>query len=172
MTTGRLKSHYSLVIIGAGPAGLSAAVVAAEQGINTALLDEQSAPGGQIYRAMESIPAERARLLGTEYQRGNKLVAEFRNSCVDYFPDTQVWSLDRKGDIGLLHKKTAAMISADRVLLAGGAMERALPYPGWTLPGVMNAGAGQILFKAHGIVPDNSVVLAGSGPLLLLLAWQ
>ena len=64
------------------------------------------------------------------------------------------------------------MITADQILLASGAMERPLPFPGWTLPGVMNAGAGQILFKAHGIVPADGVVLAGSGPLLLLLAWQ
>ena len=63
------------------------------------------------------------------------------------------------------------MLTADQVLIAGGAMERPVPFPGWTLPGVMNAGAGQILFKAHGIVPADGVVLAGSGPLLLLLAW-
>ena len=167
-----MKNHYSLVIIGAGPAGLAAAVVAAEHGLDVALLDEQAAPGGQIYRAMESIPAERAELLGAEYQRGRELVSAFRASTVDYFPNTQVWSLNHKREIGLLRDNTPAMISAGQVLLASGAMERPLPFPGWTLPGVMNAGAGQILFKAHGIVPADGVVLAGSGPLLLLLAWQ
>lgn len=174
MSATKLKHHYSLVIIGAGPAGLSAAVVAAEQGLDVALLDEQKTPGGQIYRAMETIPPERAKLLGSEYQRGTKLVSALRDSEVDYFPDTQVWFLNHKREIGLLRDKSAVLISADQVLLASGAMERPLPFPGWTLPGVMNAGAGQILFKAHGIVPDDGdgVVLAGSGPLLLLLAWQ
>jgi NADPH-dependent 2,4-dienoyl-CoA reductase/sulfur reductase-like enzyme len=167
-----VKDHYSLVIIGAGPAGLAAAVVAAEHGLDVALLDEQDAPGGQIYRAMESIPAERAALLGAEYQRGRDLVATFRSSTVDYFPNTQVWSLNPMREIGLLHDNAPAMISADQILLASGAMERPVPFPGWTLPGVMNAGAGQILMKAHGIVPAEGVVLAGSGPLLLLLAWQ
>lgn len=167
-----MKDHYPLVIIGAGPAGLAAAVVAAEHGLDVALLDEQPGPGGQIYRAMESIPAERAELLGTEYQRGRKLVSAFRGCGVDYFPDTQVWSLNRKREIGLLRGNTPTMITADQVLLAGGAMERPVPFPGWTLPGIMNAGAGQILFKSHGIVPADGVVLAGSGPLLLLLAWQ
>jgi len=167
-----MKSHYSLVIIGAGPAGLSAAVLAAEHGIDVALLDENIAPGGQIYRAMESIPDKRAELLGSEYQHGKQLVSAFRDSTVDYFPDTQVWSLNHKREIGLLHNGLAALITADQVLLANGAMERALPFPGWTLPGVMNAGAGQILFKEHGIVPNDGLVLAGSGPLLLLLAWQ
>ncbi|MEA1889477.1 MAG: NAD(P)/FAD-dependent oxidoreductase [Pseudomonadota bacterium] len=167
-----MKDHYSLLVIGAGPAGLAAAVVAAEQGLDVALLDEQAAPGGQIYRAMESIPAERAELLGAEYQRGRELVSSFRDSGVDYFPNTQVWSLNHKLETGLLHDKKPAMITADKVLLASGAMERPVPFPGWTLPGVMNAGAGQILMKAHGIVPADGVVLAGSGPLLLLLAWQ
>lgn len=188
----RPNKHYSLVIIGAGPAGMSAATVAAEHELDVALLDEQKTPGGQIYRSMETIPTERASMLGSEYNHGKKLVSQFRrasiknasikndstkNTSIDYFPDTQVWSLqadssDSKHEIGLLHNDNAEVITADQVLLANGAMERPIPFPGWTLPGVMNAGAGQILFKAHGIVPADGVVLAGSGPLLLLLAWQ
>ena len=78
-----MKDHYPLVIIGAGPAGLAAAVVAAEHGLDIALLDEQPGPGGQIYRAMESIPAGRAALLGAEYQRGRNLVFAFRDCGVD-----------------------------------------------------------------------------------------
>ncbi len=151
---------------------MSAAVEAANHGIDVALLDEQEVPGGQIYRAMESIPPERAKLLGSEYLHGEKLVTELRNASIDYFPGTQVWSLNEKLEIGLLHHDKTAMISADQVILANGAIERPVPFPGWTLPGVMNAGAGQILLKSHGIVPKDGVVLAGSGPLLLLLAWQ
>ena len=167
-----MKDHYPLVIIGAGPAGMAAAAVAAEHGLECALLDEQPAPGGQIYRAMESIPDRRAELLGAEYQRGRKLVSTLRESATEYSPDTQVWSLNPERELGLLQDGAPRMITADRVLLANGAMERPIPFPGWTLPGVMNAGAGQIMFKAHGIVPSDGVVLAGSGPLLLLLAWQ
>lgn len=167
-----MKEHYQLVIIGAGPAGMSAAKVAADHGVNVALLDEQPAPGGQIYRAMESVPDKRAELLGDEYQHGRKIVSAFRDCTVDYLANTQVWSLNSKREIGLLQEGKAHIISADQVLLANGAMERPVPFPGWTLPGVMNAGAGQILLKSHGIVPDDGVVLAGSGPLLLLLAWQ
>ena len=167
-----MKPHYSLVIIGAGPAGMSAAVVAADHGIDVALLDEQEMPGGQIYRAMEAMPPERAKLLGSEYLHGKKLVTELRHANIDYFAGTQVWSLNQKREIGLIHHDKAAMISADQVILANGAIERPVPFPGWTLPGVMNAGAGQILLKSHGIVPEDGVVLAGSGPLLLLLAWQ
>lgn len=167
-----MKKHYSLAIIGAGPAGLAAATIAVEYGIDVALFDEQGAPGGQIYRAIEAIPEKRSDLLGAEYQHGEKLVTAFRKSEAAYFPDTQVWSLSHKREIGLLQGETASVITADQILLANGAMERPVPFPGWTLPGVMNAGAGQIMYKAHGIVPADGVVLAGSGPLLLLLAWQ
>ena len=167
-----MKQHCQLAVIGAGPAGLAAATVAAEQGIDVALFDEQVAPGGQIYRAMESIPQQRARQLGEEYQRGQKLVAAFRASAADYYPETRVWSLNERREISLVHQGRGYTVTADQVVIASGAMERPVPFPGWTLPGVMNAGAGQILFKAHGIVPDDGVVLAGSGPLLLLLAWQ
>ncbi len=167
-----MNNHYQLLVIGGGPAGLAAATTAAERGVTCALLDEQPTPGGQIYRAIEAIPEQRAKLLGPEYLRGRKLVNEFRQSAAEYFPETQVWSIDKEHQAGLLHNHQAHFITADQIIIASGAMERPVPFPGWTLPGVMQAGAGQILFKSAGIVPDNGVVLAGSGPLLLLLAWQ
>ena len=73
-----MKSHYQLLIIGAGPAGLAAAVTASKQGISCALLDEQPALGGQIYRSIETVPEQRAQILGAEYQRGRGLAAAFR----------------------------------------------------------------------------------------------
>lgn len=167
-----MNSHYQLLIIGAGPAGLAAATIAAAEGISCAVLDEQSTPGGQIYRAIESVPEQRAQKLGSEYLRGKKIAAEFRASKAEYFPNTKVWSLNRELEVGILQDEVASIITADQIIVASGAMERPVPFPGWTLPGVMQAGAGQILFKSAGIVPDNGVVLAGSGPLLLLLAWQ
>lgn len=167
-----MNNHYQLAIIGSGPAGLAAAATAAEHGITCALFDEQPAPGGQIYRSIESVPDERSKQLGDEYTRGKELADAFRQSKADYFPKTQVWSLNRQREIGLLHNNEAKIITADQVLVASGAMERPVPFPGWTLPGVMHAGAGQILFKSAGIIPTDGVVLAGSGPLLLLLAWQ
>jgi len=167
-----MKSHYQLLIIGAGPAGLAAAVIASEHGVSCALLDEQPAPGGQIYRSIESVPEQRAQVLGAEYQRGKDLVRAFRKCAADYFPQTRVWSLSREREVGVLYQDQSRIITADQILVASGAIERPVPFPGWTLPGVMQAGAGQILFKSAGVVPDNGVVLAGSGPLLLLLAWQ
>ncbi len=167
-----MNNHYQLLVVGAGPAGLAAATTVSAHGVSCALLDEQPAPGGQIYRAVESIPEQRAQQLGEEYLRGRELVQAFRLSGADYFPETRVWSLNERRELGIVRGQKAEIITADRVIVAGGAMERPVPFPGWTLPGVMQAGAGQILFKSSGVVPDNGVVLAGSGPLLLLLAWQ
>lgn len=167
-----MKDHYPLLIIGAGPAGLSAATLAAEQGLQVALVDELCLPGGQVFRSIESTSPTLAKQLGADYQRGLKLVEAFRSSGANYFPQTSVWTLNEKLEIGLIHQNRARIITADQVLIANGAMERPMPFPGWTLPGVMNAGAGQIMFKQHDVVPEDGVVLAGSGPLLLLLAWQ
>lgn len=171
-TISRLNDHYPLVIIGAGPAGLAAATVAAQHGLEVAVLDEQAMPGGQIYRAIESVPESQSQQLGGDYQRGGQLVTEFRASGAHYFSRTSVWSLNQQREIGLNQNDECRVITADRVLLATGAMERPVPFHGWTLPGVMNAGAGQILFKQNGLLPEDGLVLAGSGPLLLLLGWQ
>ena len=164
--------HHQLAIIGGGPAGLAAAAVAANAGLECVLIDEQATPGGQIYRAVNTIPKQRATLLGPDYQCGQKLIDQFNKSGASYRPSTTIWNLNSQREIGILHNGQAALLSADRVIIATGAMERPVPFPGWTLPGAMTAGAGQILLKSAGIVPNDGVVMAGSGPLLLLLAWQ
>jgi len=165
-------THYDVAIIGAGPAGLSAAVTAAELGLNTVLLDENASPGGQIYRAIERAPKALHTILGPDYSHGATLVAALRRSTVDYQSNSSVWQLNREREIGVLQNGQARFISAQRVLIASGAMERPFPIPGWTLPGVMTAGGGQILLKTGGLLPQQRVVLAGCGPLLYLLAWQ
>ena len=95
-----------------------------------------------------------------------------RASSAQWIADVAVWALDSRAELGVIHKGQARLLQAERVIIAGGAQERPVPFPGWTLPGVMNAGAGQILMKQAGLVPADGVVLAGSGPLLLLLGWQ
>lgn len=164
--------QHELVIIGGGPAGLAAAVSARQSGVECLVLDEQATPGGQIYRAVGTIPEQRAKLLGPDYQYGRELVEQFNQSGAGYSPGTTLWNLNSQREIGCLRDGNASRMQADRIIIASGAMERPVPFPGWTLPGVMTAGAGQILLKASGLVPDEGVVLAGAGPLLLLLAWQ
>ncbi|MDJ0677331.1 MAG: FAD/NAD(P)-binding oxidoreductase [Calothrix sp. MO_167.B42] len=167
-----MKVNYQLVVIGAGPGGLCAATTAASLGMNVVVLDEQPSPGGQIYRAITNNPAHRSALLGADYQRGADLVKAFGASGAKYLPNTTIWSLNSHRQIGILHHDQASIIQAERVIVASGAIERPVPFPGWTLPGVMNVGAAQILLKTSGVVPANGTVIAGVGPLPLLVAWQ
>lgn len=163
-----------LIVIGAGPAGMAAAVEAAGAELSVALLGEQAAPGGQIYRAVTGAGAARGDVLGADYLEGARLVRAVQASGVQHLAGAVVWQIepDTEGmTVTFSQDGRAAQMRAARLVLATGALERSVPIPGWTLPGVMTAGAGQILLKASGLVAERAV-LAGSGPLLYLLAVQ
>src|SRR5438105_10303452 len=163
-----------LAIVGAGPAGMAAAILAAELGLDTLLIDEQEGPGGQIYRAIDRIGADASvsSPLGADYQAGRSMPTELRASDARYRPATTVWHIDPDGTLSLMTGGVSDSVTARRVLLATGAIERPVPIPGWTLPGVMTVGAAQILLKTADLVPDGRAVLAGQGPLLYLVAAQ
>ena len=171
-----MKSHYSLAIIGAGPAGMAAAIQAAQFDIDAIVLDQQPGPGGQIFRNLENSPVSDRSILGEDYQIGIELIAEFRGASINYMPNVSIWNIDTNADgsyeLGVLVDNQTQFILIDKLIMATGAQERPMPIPGWQLPGVMTAGAGQILLKSAAMLPANGVILAGSGPLLLLLACQ
>ncbi len=167
-----MAEHVQLAVIGAGPAGMAAAVEAAQSGVRTVLIDEQPHPGGQIYRAITSPARPGKVVLGEDYQRGAGLAAALAASTVDHWTGATVWQVTPERDIYLTRDSVSRRIAADAIIVATGATERPMPFPGWTLPGVMTAGAGQILLKSAGLVPQGGVVLAGSGPLLFLIAAQ
>jgi len=179
-----MNEIVGLAIIGAGPAGMSAAVAAREHGADVLVLDDQAAPGGQIFRNVETVTAERPetmRVLGEDYATGAAIVRAFRGCGAEYSPRTSVWEVStvaRREDarapleLGILRDGVAEIVRAHCVIVANGAQERAVPVPGATLPGVMSAGGAQSLLKSSGLVPDVPVVIAGSGPLVYLVAWQ
>lgn len=169
------RMRCDLAIIGAGPAGLAAATQAAALGVDAILFDEQPAPGGQIYRGIETVQQTRRddlAILGEEYAEGTLLAEAFRASGAAYEPGSIVWQALEDGRIGVSRGGTARIVAAQRILIASGAIERPVPIPGWTLPGVMTVGAAQTLLKSSGLVPDGRVVFAGTGPLLWLFAAQ
>jgi NADPH-dependent 2,4-dienoyl-CoA reductase/sulfur reductase-like enzyme len=167
-----MSTTCDFLVIGAGPAGMAAAATAAKLGVSTLLVDEQGAPGGQIYRGIEHRDVNKPGVSQADWQRGAALTKEFRASGARYQPGTQVWQLDKDRKVYVTDGSKAACIAARRVLIATGAMERPLPLHGWTLPGVMTVGAAQILYKTSGWVPHAGAWIAGSGPLLWLYAAQ
>ena len=167
-----MNAHHELIIIGAGPAGLAAATLASRAGVDTLVVDENPSPGGQIFRAIEHTPVKDRNILGPDYWHGADLLAKAHDAGVKIQSATTVWSLDSEREIGVLHQGQARMLRAREVIIATGALERPFPIPGWTLPGVMTAGAAQTLFKSSGALPQGRIALAGTGPLLWLLAAQ
>ncbi|QDQ26528.1 NAD(P)/FAD-dependent oxidoreductase [Chitinimonas arctica] len=152
--------HTDIAIVGAGPAGMAAAIAAAEQGKHVSLIDDNPAPGGQIWRqggaplrgaaraSLRSLAASRVRLIS-----GSRVVAT-----------------PEPGLLLLESARQASSLRYDKLIVCTGARERLLPFPGWTLPGVTGAGGLQALVKS-GLNPvGQRVVLAGSGPLLLATA--
>ncbi|MFJ3904879.1 NAD(P)/FAD-dependent oxidoreductase [Streptomyces sp. NPDC090025] len=177
-----------LAVVGAGPAGLAAAVTAADLGLTVALIDAADRPGGQYYRH----PAPT--LTGPQEPphphdwaafatRQDRLTAHRRSGRITYHPSHQVWTIARTAPGWTVHARdtgtgtddasggdTPTTVTARALLLATGAHERHLPFPGWTLPGVIGAGGAQAMLKSGLVLPGRRVVVAGSGPLLLAVA--
>ena len=168
-----MTRQFDAVVIGAGPAGMSAAIGMRGQGLSVLVVDEQPAPGGQIWRAVEAVaPTPTGTLLGDEYRSGAALAGRFRACGAVYEPITQVWQVEPGWRIYMTRDGQAEMVQAQHVVLALGAQERPTPFPGWTLPGVLTVGAAQILLKTSRQVPSEPVWVAGSGPLPLLYMVQ
>ncbi|WP_423194449.1 FAD-dependent oxidoreductase [Cupriavidus sp. H18C2] len=180
-------TNCDVLVVGAGPAGLAAATQAAALGLSTVLVDEQPAPGGQIYRAITSTPVQDRAILGKDYWHGEALLEPFARSGARHIGAATVWSINARDpqpdgaaagfEVAYSvaapgNDPQAALLHCRHIILATGAQERPFPIPGWTLPGVITAGAAQILLKTSGVVPDGRTVLAGGGPLLYLLAYQ
>ena len=171
-----MEAVRDLVIIGAGPAGLSAAAEAREHELDVLVLDEQPEPGGQVYRSaarvVERRPADIA-FLGADYARGAGLVAGAMG--VERRQGATVWQIGPADGAGVREvvwseAGTARRVATRAVLIATGAMERPVPIPGWTLPGVTTVGAVQVALKQAAVYPAGRLVIAGSGPLPLLRA--
>lgn len=170
-----MAETVDLAVIGCGPAGMAAAVRGRDARLGVVAFDEGPEPGGQIYRGVERMISDRPALaasLGTDYTHGQDLVAAFRACGARYHPRHTVIYVDPENHVFASGPEGMVVVKARTVILATGAYERPVPIGGWTLPGVMTCGALQTALKSSGMVPSGRVVLAGSGPLLLLTAKQ
>lgn len=168
-----MTRQFDAIVVGAGPAGMSAAIGMREFGLSVLVVDEQPAVGGQIWRAVEAVAAtSTGEVLGDEYRAGAILAAKFHASGAIYEPLTQVWQIEPGWQVFMKRNGQAEAVKAKQVILAMGAQERPAPFPGWTLPGVLTVGAAQILLKTSRQIPADPVWVAGSGPLPLLYMAQ
>ena len=162
---------YDCVIIGAGPAGMSAAIELAEASAGVVVLDRAPRAGGQIFRSAANSPLPDANALGPDYTNGSGLIERFEASEAKHISGADVWHVGEDGTILFSQDGTPQKIQTREILMCTGAMERPMPIPGWTLPGVMTAGAAQVMLKSDAVIAQNAV-FAGSGPLLYLIVAQ
>jgi NADPH-dependent 2,4-dienoyl-CoA reductase/sulfur reductase-like enzyme len=161
-----MSAAFDLVVVGAGPGGIAAAAVAAEAGKRVCLLDNNPSPGGQIWRGFRSETA-------SKYPHGKSFVRwteRLKASGCEIWQGWQVVDAPAPERLRLECGIESRDLAYRQLILATGARERFLPFPGWTLSGVMGAGGLQALVKG-GLDPHGKqVVVAGSGPLLLAVA--
>ncbi|NEA97980.1 NAD(P)/FAD-dependent oxidoreductase [Streptomyces sp. SID13726] len=174
-------SEPSLAVIGAGPAGLAATLAAASRGIHVTLIDSAAEAGGQFYRRpAPELGARRPQALHHQWRTWEKLRDGLRShvqaGTVSHVTDHHVWFVERNPTGFTVHallgpeQEQPAEVRADAVLLATGGYEKVLPFPGWTLPGVVAAGGAQAMLKGGLVLPGRTAVVAGTGPLLLPVA--
>jgi NADPH-dependent 2,4-dienoyl-CoA reductase/sulfur reductase-like enzyme len=171
-----MNDERRIVIVGAGPAGVRAAETLVAAGAKPIVIDENARWGGQIYRqppANGGFERSKKTLYGFEAHKADALHSTMAALLphLDYRPDTLAWACEA-GHLDTLHAGRELRVPFSHLIIASGAADRVLPVPGWTLPGVYTLGAAQVALKAQGCAIGRRVVLAGTGPLLYLVAYQ
>lgn len=167
------KNSYDLVIVGGGPAGMSAAIQASALGLTVAIVDERATLGGQIYKQLGSdFHVKDEAKMGREYVAGRRLITAVENQDVQIFRGTAAVSIEGTRIVVVQEASKAQTLTGRRILLAPGAHDRPVAFPGWTLPGVITAGGAQTLVKTQRVVPGKRILFAGSGPLALAFPAQ
>ncbi|WNJ91797.1 NAD(P)/FAD-dependent oxidoreductase [Bosea sp. 685] len=159
---------HDLIVLGAGPAGANAAMAAAQVGLKVVLLDEQDGAGGQVWR--QPLPGLTVLPVSAEARSGDALRAEISASSVDLRLSRRIWSVGGRFRVDALGPQGNETVEAPSLIAATGAHERVVPFPGWTLPGVIGLAAATVLIKSQGVTPGQKVVVAGCGPLLVAVA--
>jgi NADPH-dependent 2,4-dienoyl-CoA reductase/sulfur reductase-like enzyme len=163
-----MTTVFDVVVVGLGPAGMAAASSAARAGLKVAVVDENPAPGGQVYRqGLSGLCGSWARK-----GRGDKLLKEFERhqDQMEIIHNAVVWASLSPNSLNLLKDGSLSQLEYKRLIICEGAQERTIPFPGWTLPGVVTAGGLQKLILHQRVLPGKSMVFAGAGPLLFASA--
>jgi thioredoxin reductase len=160
-----------VLVIGAGPGGLSAALAARQAGADVVILDERSLAGGQYYKQL-SVEGPDIAPPDRQHRQGAELIAQVQACGVEMIGDALVWGAFEPGEYGVAINGHTQRWKPRCTVIATGAYERAWQVPGWTLPGVMTTGAAQTLWRTARRLPGRRVLIAGNGPLNLQLAAE
>jgi len=173
---GELKMRETeLAVIGAGPAGISAAIEAARCNAQVTLIDENPKLGGQIFRQLsDPFVVTDENHLGKDFIRGKKLLGELEQygRRIELLEDAPVWGIFSDKEVYLVHGGKNQELKPQKLILAEGAYDRPMPFPGWTLPGVFSTGGALRMVKTERVLPGRRILLVGTGPLQLVLAAQ
>lgn len=165
--------RYDLIIVGAGPAGLSASIEAAKRGLSVLVFDENSRPGGQLFKQVHKFfgsKEHKARIRG--FKIGEELLSTAYSFGVDVVLNAIVIGIYENKEVVVNIEDEIIHYKGDAVIVATGASENMINFKGWTLPGVIGAGAAQTMMNLHGIKPGKRVLMLGSGNVGLVVSYQ
>ena len=165
--------RYEVIIVGAGPAGLSAAIEAARKGLKVVVFDENDKPGGQLFKQIHKFFGSKehhAKIRG--YKIGEELLKEADELGVEVVLNATVVGLYPDKEVNVRINDEIHHFKGDTVIIATGASENMVTFPGWTLPGVIGAGAAQTMMNIHGIRPGKKILMLGSGNVGLVVSFQ
>jgi len=165
--------RYDLIVVGAGPSGLSAAIEAAKRGLNVVVFDENEKPGGQLFKQIHKFfgsKEHRAKVRG--FVIGQQLLDEADKVGVQVVLNATVIGLYQDKEVVVKIGDEVNHFKGDSIIIATGAAENMVTFKGWTLPGVIGAGAAQTMMNLHGIQPGKRILMLGSGNVGLVVSFQ
>lgn len=165
--------RYELIVIGAGPAGLSAAIEAAKQNMQVVVFDENARPGGQLFKQIHKFFGSKEHKAKTRgFVIGEELLAQAEESGVEVVLNATVIGLYREKEVCVMRDGRIVHYKGDNIIVAAGAAENMVTFRGWTLPGVIGAGAAQTMMNLHGVKPGERILMVGSGNVGLVVSFQ
>lgn len=165
--------RYELIIVGAGPSGLSAAIAAAKLGMSVIVFDENEKPGGQLFKQIHKFfgsKEHKAKIRG--FRIGEQLLAEADQAGVEVVLDAAVIGMYQDKEITVRIGDGINHYKGDSIIIATGAAENMIAFKGWDLPGVIGAGAAQTMMNLHGIKPGKRILMLGTGNVGLVVSYQ